>query len=277
MAVTQRRALVARSGAGPGRAAVAWRDHRANVTRAAAVVLFLGCWEALARSGAVSPLFLSSPYRVAAKLGQLVASGQLWPHALASGQEALLGWLLAVLVGVPLGVAMGRSPLVRHTLEPFVVAKYSAPTVAFLPLLIIWLGIGLWSKVALVFLGAVFVLVISTEAGVANVDRRLVETARAFTASEWQVLTKIAMPSALPFVLAGMRLAVGRVLIMVVVAELYASTAGLGYLVFQGAASYDATLVFAGVVVLAGAGVALNGALRLLERRLAPWRQTEEG
>jgi ABC-type nitrate/sulfonate/bicarbonate transport system permease component len=252
-----------------------FREHRANLTRGLAVLIALGAWELLARSGAVSPLFFSSPRAVALKLWDLFSTGVIWVHILVSGQEALFGLTLAVAVGVPIGVAMGRWETVRHTLDPFVMAKYCTPTVALLPLLIIWLGIGLWAKVVLVFLGAVIVVVVNTEAGVASTDRRLIETARAFKASEWQILTKVIMPSAMPFLLAGLRLAVGRVMIMVVVAELYASTAGLGYLIFQGAATYDATLVFAGVTILAGTGVAINQALRLLERRLAPWRRDE--
>jgi ABC-type nitrate/sulfonate/bicarbonate transport system permease component len=268
MAVARRRALPARSAMpAMGRASL-WREHGANTTRVVAVLAFLACWEALARSGAVSPLFLSSPRRVGVNA--------IWPHVLASGEIALLGFALALAVGLPVGAAMGRWATVRHALEPFVMAKYAAPTVAFLPLLVLGLGIGPLSKVALVFLGAVVVLIINTEAGVASVDRRLVETARAFTAGEWAVLTKVMLPAALPFVVAAARLAVGRVLILVVVAEMYASTAGLGYLVFQGAANYDAAQVFAGVAVLASAGIGLNEALRLLERRLAPWRHTQE-
>jgi ABC-type nitrate/sulfonate/bicarbonate transport system permease component len=168
---------------------------------------------------------------------------------------------------------MGRVPVVRHALEPLVAALYSSPAVAFLPLLIIWLGIGLWSKVVLVFVGAVVVLIVNTETGVSTVDSRLIEMARAFTAAERDVLTKIVLPSAAPFILAGVRLAVGRVLIMVVVAEFYAATAGLGYLIFQGAAMYDATLVFAGVAIIATVGIGVSQALRSLEQHLAPWRQ----
>jgi len=152
----------------------------------------------------------------------------------------------------------------------------SLARLAFLPLLIIWLGIGLWSKVVLIFLGGVFAVIINTEAGVAHIDPRLVETARAFTASNRQVLIKVVIPAAIPFILAGLRQAVGRVLIMVVVAELYAATAGLGYLIFQGGAMYDTTQVFAGVTLLAGSGIALNQALRLLEQRVAPWLQTRD-
>jgi ABC-type nitrate/sulfonate/bicarbonate transport system permease component len=253
-----------------------WHEHRAPLTRTAAVLLVLIAWEALARSGTVSPLFLSSPSQVVARLAQLFSSGVIWPHVRASGQEALIGFGLAIAVGVPIGIGMGRVAPVRHALEPLVAALYSAPAIAFLPLLIIWLGTGLWSKVFLIFVGAVVVLIVNTETGVSNVDAQLVEMARAFTASRRRVLTKVVLPAAAPFILAGLRLAVGRVLIMVVVAELYASTAGVGYLIFQAGAMYDATLVFAGVTIMAAVGIGTSQALRVLERRLAPWRQGPE-
>jgi ABC-type nitrate/sulfonate/bicarbonate transport system permease component len=220
----------------------------------------------------VDPLFLSSPYLVFQRLFEMFASGEIWPHLLVSGQEAGVGFGLAILVGIPLGVAMGRMPLFRYTIEPFIMAKYSSPTVAFLPLLIIWLGIGLWSKVALIFLGGVFVLIINTQAGVANVDPRLIETARSFTASERQILFKIVLPAATPFILAGLRLAVGRVLIMVVVSEFYASTAGLGYLIFEAGAEYDTTLVFVGVFILAVVGIVFSEIIRLCENKVSRWQ-----
>src|SRR4029077_5372747 len=158
------------------------------------------------------------------------------------------------------------------TLEPYIAAIYASPTVAFLPLMIIWLGIGIPSKVALVFLGCVIIIIVNTEAGVAQVDHRLIETARSFMAREMQILWIIILPAALPFILAGMRLAMGRALLMVVVAEIYASNAGLGYLIFQAGGYYDTAQVFVGVAVLATAGVLLNTTLRLVERKLAPWR-----
>ncbi len=259
-----------------GWARAVWRNHRTGLTRAVAVIVVLSAWQGLVASGTVSPLFLSSPYAVLAWLARGFASGSIWRHIGVSAQEAAIGFGLAILVGIPIGVAMGRMQTVRDTLEPFIMALYASPNVAFLPLLIIWLGIGLWSKVVLIFLGAVFVIIINTEAGVSNIDPRLVETARAFTATERQVLTKIVLPSAIPFIVAALRLAIGRVLIMVVVAELYAATAGMGYLIFQGGAMYDTTQVFGGVTLLAATGIVLNQALRLLERRVAPWQQAQE-
>ncbi len=238
------------------------------------MLLALSAWEMATRSGTVNPLFLSSPSLMLGRLGQLFATGEIWPHARTSGQEVLLGFGSAILVGVPLGVLIGRVRLARYALEPLLMAKYSAPTVAFLPLLVIWFGVGESSKAVLIFLGALFILVINTEAGVSQVDARLVETVRAFGASELQVIGKLVLPAAAPFVLAGIRLAVGRVLIMLVVAEMFASTSGLGYLIARGAANYDTSLVFAVVTLLGACGVTANQILRAVERGLTPWAAT---
>jgi ABC-type nitrate/sulfonate/bicarbonate transport system permease component len=255
----------------PAALAALWQRHRTPLTRAVAMLVFLGVWEWAVRAGMVDPLFLSSPSQVAVRLVQVFADGTIYPHLWATGMTAFWGFVLSCAVGVPIGVLMGRSVLVRDTLEPFVMAQASVPTVALLPLFIIWLGIGTSARIALVFTGAVFGIVVSTEAGVSNIDRRLIETARSFTATEWAILWKIVLPAAIPYIIAGMRLAIARVLIMVVVAELYASTAGVGYLIFQAGASYDTSMIFVGVVILAAAGVALNAVLRGVERRIAPW------
>jgi NitT/TauT family transport system permease protein len=253
-----------------------WRGHRTALTRTLAVTLFLGAWQLSVSAGYVDKLFLASPLDITERLYEVFADGSIWVHIFASGEVALWGFVLSIAVGVPIGMMMGRSRLARDTLEPFIMAQYSSPIVAFLPLLIIWFGIGVPAKVALVFLGGVYVVIINTEAGVANVDRRLIETARSFTAHEAQILWKITLPAALPFIIAGVRLSIGRILIMVVVAELYASTAGLGYLIFQAGAAYDTAMIFVGVVILAAAGILSNSLLRAAERRIAPWMAHNE-
>jgi ABC-type nitrate/sulfonate/bicarbonate transport system permease component len=215
------------------RAGARGRTVLVNALRLGTLAAFLVLWEIASRRGWVDPLFASSPSKIVEKLVEMIGDGSLWPHVAATSYVAAMGFGLAVIVGVPLGILMGRSELFNATAEPFVAAIYASPQVAFLPLLIIWLGIGFASKVALVFIGSVIIMVINTETGVAQVDRRLVETARSFTASEAQILTMIVLPAALPFILAGMRLAVGRALVMVVVAEIYASNRGLGYMIFQ--------------------------------------------
>jgi len=256
---------------------VRWRRRSGTATllRVGALTAFIAAWEIASRLGLLDPLFASSPSLIVEKLAQMIADGTIWPHVLASANIAALGFGLSVVVGVPLGLAMGRSSVIRATLEPFTTALNASPQVAFLPLLIIWLGIGVASKVALVFLGSFIIMVINTETGVAQVDRRLVETARSFMANERQILLKIVLPAALPYIIAGMRLGVGRALVMVVVAEIYAATKGLGYLIFQAGGLYDTAQVFVGVVILAGAGVVLNAFLRWLEKRLAPWQHAQ--
>ncbi len=266
------------SGRRPGGFARWWRRAGlANLLRFGGLTLFIAAWETGSRLGWLDPLFASSPSLIVEKLVSMIADGSLWPHVLASANIAALGFGLSILVGVPVGLAMGRSKMIRATIEPFTTALNASPQVAFLPLLIIWLGIGIASKVALVFLGSVIIMVVNTEAGVMQVDRRLVETARSFMANERQVMLKIVLPSALPYIIAGMRLGVGRTLVMVVVAEIYAATKGLGYLIFQAGGLYDTAQVFVGVVILASAGMLLNAFLRWLEKRLAPWQhlQTE--
>jgi NitT/TauT family transport system permease protein len=248
------------------------RSVLVNALRFGTLAAFLAVWEIASRLGWVDPLFASSPSLIAAKFIEMVWDGSIWPHVSATAWVTAMGFGLAVVIGVPVGIVMGRSELINATLEPFVAALYASPQVAFLPLLIIWLGIGFTSKVALVFVGSVIIVIINTETGVAQVDPRLIETARSFTASERQVLSKIVLPAALPFILAGMRLAIGRALVMVVVAEIYASNRGLGYLIFQAGGLYDTAQVFVGVGILATAGVGLTALLRALERWLAPWQ-----
>ncbi len=240
--------------------------------RLGTLALFLALWETASRTGLVDKLFASSPSLIVAKFAEMIGDGSIWPHVAATASVTAAGFGLAVVVGVPIGILMGRSALFNATAEPFVAALYASPQVAFLPLLIIWLGIGFTSKVALVFIGSVIIMIINTETGVAQVDPRLIETARSFTASERQVLTKIVLPAALPVILAGMRLSIGRALVMVVVAEIYASNRGLGYLIFQAGGMYDTAQVFVGVGILAAAGVTLTALLRALERWLAPWQ-----
>jgi ABC-type nitrate/sulfonate/bicarbonate transport system permease component len=254
------------------RAGVMGRTALIYALRIGALAAFLLVWEGASRAGLVEPLFASSPSLIAAKFAEMVGDGSIWPHVAATASVTAAGFALAVAIGVPVGILMGRSELINATVEPFVAALYASPQVAFLPLLIIWLGIGFSSKVALVFIGSVIIMIINTETGVAQVDPRLIETARSFTASERQILTKIVLPGALPIILAGMRLAIGRALVMVVVAEIYASNRGLGYLIFQAGGMYDTAQVFVGVGILAAAGVSLTALLRALERWLAPWQ-----
>jgi ABC-type nitrate/sulfonate/bicarbonate transport system permease component len=146
-------------------------------------------------------------------------------------------------------------------------ALYSTPSVALLPLFVLWLGIGLWSKVLIVFLGGVFAILVNTMAGVRSVNPRLIETARAFTASETEIFLYVILPASTPYIVAGIRLAIGRILISVFVAELYASNEGIGFVITQAGATYNTALMLMGILLLTLTGVALSLALSFVEDR----------
>jgi ABC-type nitrate/sulfonate/bicarbonate transport system permease component len=246
------------------------------ITGSAAVLVFLLAWEFMLPLTGVSRFFLAPPSAVADAAVRLFSSGEIYPHLAVSAYEVGMGLGLAILVGVPLGVLMGRVQFARNVGEPFLMALYATPSVALLPLLIIWFGIGAGSKIVLIFLGAVFAIVVNTEVGVRSVEARLVETVRSFTGNGWHVLTKVELPWALPFILAGMRLAIGRAMIMMVVAEMIMSSRGLGFLIMKFGSSYDTASLLVGIAVVVATSTALTQLLRLLETRLTPWLATEE-
>lgn len=235
------------------------------------VVIFLALWELLPALGLVKPLFTSSPSRIVAAFGEL-AQGRLLHDLWVSGTEFVLGVSLAIVVGIPAGVMLGWDTRVRAIFGPYVSALYAVPRVALMPLLILWLGIGIYSKVAVVFLGAVFPILVNTMTGMRVLDESLVRCARAFGASDRQVLMTVALPSAVPFILAGLRLGVGRGLVGVVVGELVASQAGIGNMMSRAGATFQTDKVFVGVIILAGFGWGLTALLEALERRFDSWR-----
>ncbi len=249
--------------------------HRSVILGVGFGLLILVLWEIVTDAGLVGKLFLVSPSTILRRaFVMFFVTGEIWPHLGASGEEAALGFGAALVVGVPLGIIVGWSRNVRYALEPTLMALYSTPSIALLPLFFLWFGIGLTSKVVLIFLAGMFPIVINTDAGVRNTDPRIVEAARSFGATRRQLLTKVVLPASLPFIIAGIRLAVGRILITVVVAEFFASLAGIGFLIVNAGNTYDTATLFVGVLIVAGAGVLLSQVLHRLERRVAPWLYT---
>ena len=245
-------------------------DHVA--LSASTLAVFLAVWELVTRIGWVNSLLLASPSAIAMSAWSMfVVKGDVYHHLWVSAQELLLGFIVAVLVGVPLGVLLGRNRVVRLAIEPYVMALYSTPQVALFPLIILIAGFTVQSKAALVFLGAVFPIVINTTAGVIGTDPRMIEMARSFTATNAAVFWKVILPAALPTISTGLRLAVGRALIMVFVAELVSSTEGIGYVIVRAGATFDTPRLFAGVLVFTIVGVLLGWGTQVIERRLLPW------
>jgi NitT/TauT family transport system permease protein len=231
----------------------------------------LALWEFVSRVLVANSLFLAAPSQILGAIVTLARTGELWRHMWISAVEFALGYVIASVLGVIVGFAMAESPVMKRVLQPWISGLYATPTIALAPLFILWLGIGIWSKVLVVIFLVLFPVTINTEAGLRTTSERLIEMLRSFGASPRQIFFKVSLPSALPFILAGLKLGIGRGLIGVVVAELFGSRAGLGRLIAQSADAFNMPELFAGVIVLAVAGIALTAGFGWLEKRLVPW------
>ena len=238
----------------------------------AAVVLFLVIWEAVADARIVSALFLPGPLDIYKALAGYVQEGAFWQDLWTSGLELIIGFCMAIAIGLPLGLLIGWYTRVRYVLDPFVAFFYATPRIALVPLFLIWFGIGIWSKIAVIFLGAVFPIIINTMAGVRNLDPSLIKAARSFGAGDFQLFRTVALPGAVPFILTGMRLGVGHALIGVVVGEFVAAEAGVGKMMADAANTFQTPRVFAGLLIVAGTGLLLTSLLQRLEESFQNWR-----
>jgi len=238
-----------------------------------AVGIFLIIWELVGNVyQLINPMFMSSPSLIFKAAVQLFASGEIYNDLYVSGIEFLGGYFLAVAVAIPLGIMVGWYKRMSYVLDPFINAMNATPRVALLPLVIIWLGIGILSKVGIIFLGAVFSILINTRDGVKTTPLNLLNAARSFGASEWMVFKTVVIPSTIPFILTGLRLAVGRALVGVLVGELYAATAGIGFMITVAGATFQTDKVFVGVLIFALSGMIGMELLTKLERRFDKWR-----
>jgi ABC-type nitrate/sulfonate/bicarbonate transport system permease component len=242
--------------------------------RLASVAAILIAWQLY--GGSINPILLSDPSAVAVAFVDMVRDGSLG-HALASSLEVLgLGFLFGSVAGVVIGLAAGRSDTVAALIELPVNALYAVPAVALVPVIVLWFGFEVTTKTIVVFIFVIFPVLINTMRGVREVDPELVEVARSFCSSERRMWFDLILPSALPFIVTGLRLAIGRALIGVIVAEFYTSLSGLGDLITTNASNFQTARMFVPIVVIALLGVVLTALLELAERRLVPWRRTPQ-
>ena len=239
------------------------------------LLLLLGVWWWVTAQGWVAPLFLPSPQAVLAKGWQVAHHGYmdatLWQHLGASLGRIGLALAAAVLLGVPTGVAMGSSPVARGLLDPLIELYRPVPPLAYLPLIVIWCGIGELSKVLLIYLAIFAPIAIATATAVRTVDPGRIRAAQSLGATRWQLLVHVALPSALPDILTGIRIGLGAGWSTLVAAELVAATRGLGFMV-QSAAQFLVTdVVILGIAIIALVAFALEIGLRVLQRQLVPW------
>ena len=237
------------------------------------VFIFLAIWELCGNTfQLINPMFMSAPSLIVKAAWQMFASGEIWNDLYISGIEFVWGYVLSIVVAIPFGIAIGWYKKFAYVCDPFVNAMNATPRVALLPLVIIWLGIGILSKVGIIFLGAVFPLLINTRDGVKTTPANLLTAARSFGASEWQIFKSVVLPSTVPFILTGLRLAVGRALIGVMVGELYAATAGIGFMITVAGATFQTDKVFVGVLIFAICGMLLTDVIDRYEARFDKWR-----
>jgi ABC-type nitrate/sulfonate/bicarbonate transport system permease component len=246
------------------------RDH--PLLRVVALVAALTAWELLTRTGWIPALFLPSPVAVLREAAAMLSSGELAQHVGQSLLRIVLGFALGALGGVAVGLAVGVWSLAEALGNPLIAATFPIPKIALLPLLILWLGIGEASKVAVIMLGVFFPMAINTYAGVRHADPLLVRAAVSFGAGRLSVIRKVILPSALPMIFAGLKLGAGTSLLLLVAAEMIAANSGIGFLVLNAQNLMETTRLMVGIVVLSLLGVASHWLLSALERLVIPWK-----
>jgi NitT/TauT family transport system permease protein len=243
----------------------------------ASLLVFGIAWELAFRAGLMDPHFMAPPSAALSAGWDLMSSGELWPHALTSLVELFWGSLFGIAIGIPVGYAMAQWRTIDSALSPTVWGVYSIPHTAFVPLLLVWFGIGLTSKGAFVFLGVVFPMIANTYLGVRETDPYVLRSARSFSATRIETLRKVVLPSAIPYLIDGVRLGLGRGIVGVIIAELYVSTAGVGYLLRLAGLGYrTAELIFLTILV-ATLGIVVSQALIWLDHHIAGWRHAGRG
>jgi ABC-type nitrate/sulfonate/bicarbonate transport system permease component len=231
----------------------------------------LVAWQVCTTVGLVDVSFSSNPVRIAQTEVTLFSTGEIYPALGATGYELLLGLVITIVAGIPIGLVLGRSQILHDMTEPIVNVLNSIPYVMFLPIIIFWFGIDNASRVLVIIWAAIIPLVINVTAGVRNLDRDYARVATVFCTPRLKFFTKVALPATMPYILAGIRLAVGKALVAAIVAELFLASQGLGYFVQTKTSNFDMDSAMAGIVILAIVALLLNWVVRLIERRFTHW------
>lgn len=250
-------------------------NRQALTIRLVSLAVLLTAWELYGRS--VNPILFTYPTAVGTAFFELVGSGELQQYLGQSLQVLVTGLVASVLIGIPAGILIARFTTVELATDLYINALYATPLVALIPLIVLWFGFGFVAKTVIVFLFMVFPILINTQQGVKTVDRGLLEVARSFCSTERQLWGDLILPSAVPFIAAGFRLAIGRGLVGMVVAEFFTSVAGLGYMIVRYANAFETAKLFVPIVVLMVLGVLLVQAAKMLELRIAPWQRHGQG
>ena len=249
-----------------------WQKSYPNWVSVVSILCLLAIWELICQSGIVSSLFLPAPTAIISALLQMIADGEIGVSLAASLYRILAGFFIGSLVGLAVGLVTGTSALMDKIGTPIVNAIYPIPKIALLPLFILWLGIGELSKVTIIALGVFFPVAMNTYSGVKNVDTLLLKVAASFNASWWMTMKSVVLPNALPMIFAGLRLAAGTSLLLLVAAEMIAAQVGIGALILHYGDLMITDRLMVGVIVLSLLGLVFNLILQFLERKAIPWK-----
>lgn len=252
---------------------LAKRKRRHTIIRTCAIVFAFVLWEIFGRQ--VNPLFMSYPSKIVLGAFTLIQGGVLQAALLESLRTLVLGYLGGAVFGMLIGLAIGRYPDIEAALDWLINAFYATPLVALIPLVILWFGLGFGAKLFIVFLFTLFPVLINTSIGVKNVNRSLIDVGVAFVANERQIFTRIILPASLPYIMAGLRLGIGRAIIGMVTAEFFTAISGLGGLVVKYGNQFRTDEMLVPVIILMALGVILTGALQRAEQLIAPWKSND--
>lgn len=247
------------------------RQTRYRLLRIASVLVVMVAWELLGRQ--VAPLFMSYPSAIIRSAVQMSADGELAAAFLESLKTLLLGFGISAVLGIAWGLAIGRYRAVEAMSDWLVNALYATPLVAIIPLVILWFGLGFSAKLFIVIILAIFPILINTASGVRNVSESLIDVGTAFAATEREIFVKIIFPAALPYMMTGLRLGIGRAIIAMVVAEFFTAITGLGALIIKYGDQYDTASMFVPILVLMALGIVLTAIVRRAEAWIAPWKE----
>lgn len=260
-----------------GTAAVSWNKWllgRPNLIRTVSVVIFLIVWEYGA--GFVDPMFLASPSAIAKAFVEMVRTGELEAAFLQTMYPFVIGMTITIVGGIAIGVLMAELPWIEYILDPFVNALYAIPRIALVPLIILWLGLESVGKIAILVSVAIFPVIINTFAGIKDVRGSMIEVGHAYGATRLQIFMKITLPAIVPFIMTGIRLAVGLGIIGVIIAEFFTAVSGLGGLIVNYSNLFVTPKLFVPIIVVGVMGVILTELVVALEKRLSRWRQSEK-
>jgi ABC-type nitrate/sulfonate/bicarbonate transport system permease component len=244
-----------------------------NAIRSASVAVFFVIWEYYGRR--MDPIFMAPPSAIFDAALQLIHSGALRKALVQTLWPFSVGMALTVIVGTLLGIVIAQWRILEYILDPFINALYAIPRIALVPLIILWAGLEFTGKVTILVSVAIFPITVNTYAGIRDVRGSMLEIGRAYGATEWQIFSKIVMPAAVPFIMAGIRLAVGLAIIGIIVAEFFTAISGLGGMIVEYANVFATAKLFVPIIVIALVGVVLTELVMWLERRMSRWRQLE--